>query len=854
MIACSRLVLSRATGQFQACMHKSLATVRGHNFLSYRLTCATVMPLAEIILITAVLLILAMIVAGLRRQLLLPYTVLLVLLGMLVDQVSPYFAVAEQVSKFHITTEIVFFLFLPALIFESALSLDARALLMNIIPILVLAIPGMLVSTFLVGTGVWYSLQIHFMSALLFGALISATDPVAVIELFKELGAPRRLTVLVEGESLMNDATAIVLFNLLLALIVKGEFSAAAANDAVFDFFRVFVGGILVGAMIGMLLGELMSKLHSVNPSILIVLSLTAAYASFIVAEHEFQVSGVMSVLTAAICLNIFGVNRLTLEATKNIHATWDFIVLICNSLLFILIGLSVEPVTLFAYWQPVLTVVAAVFIARAVSVYLFVPLTTRGFALPKVSLGDQHIMWWGGLKGGLAIAIVMTIPESMPERGWLIELTLGVVLISLLVSGSTLRPLIRWLKIDALNDDEKAELEQCKVVVDTAINSILHDFSNLNLLGREMQKSIKQRLALTLTHDVGHLSEEQRLNQIHLQALQAEEDELEYLYEIGLVNYYVYATFKDIIRRDRELSFIDLQNARHDVGFENIFLRMENRVIDFLVKKDWLHGLLVRYQNMRFANQVRHDIAGILMAHAALKAIKNDRHQGIDEKKLAVIKAVYQRRLSRRQSKLKSFANNYPEYFQQYQSLLFLQAALRHAMKLLAKDNAVGKISNKVYARVQCRLQEAVRHLPVMKASLSLYRRDTWLAQVPLFTGLPEALLQELARYCRYINFLPGDTVFHENDKGYALYILVKGRVDVYRKDEHGVDRHLAELREGSLIGVHALLAEQSRRSATVKAKTYITLLKLTAADVLRLAKESPELERRLRQADLML
>lgn len=812
------------------------------------------MPLAEIILITAVLLTLAMMVASLRRQLVLPYTVLLVLLGMLVDQVSPYFAVAEQISRFHITPDIVFFLFLPALIFESALSLDARALLLNIIPILVLAIPGMLVSCFLVGTGVWYSLQIHFMSALLFGALISATDPVAVIELFRELGAPRRLTVLVEGESLMNDATAIVLFHLLLALIVKGEFSAAAANDAVIDFFRVFGGGILVGALIGTLVGELMSKLRSVSLSILIVLSLAAAYASFIIAEHEFQVSGVMSVLTSAICLNIFGVNRLSQEATKNIHATWDFIVLICNSLLFILIGLSVEPVTLFAYWQPVLIAVAAVFIARAVSVYLFVPLTTRCFALPRVSFGDQHIMWWGGLKGGLAIAIVMSIPESMPERDWLIELTLGVVLISLLVSGSTLRPLIHWLKIDALSDDEKAEMEQCKVVVEAAVNSILHDFSNLHLLDREMQKSIKQRLALTLTHDVGHLTEEQLLNQIHLQALQAEDDELEYLYEIGLVNYYVYATFKDIIRRDREQSFMELQNARQDVGFENIFLRIEYRVIDFLAKKNWLHGMLVRYQNMRFANQVRHDIAGILMAHAALKALKNIQQNNIDEKKLEVIRTVYKLRLGRRQAKLKSFANNYPEYFQQYESLIFLQAALRHAMKLLAKDNAVGKISNKVYARVQRRLQEALRQLPKMKASLSLYRRDTWLAQVPLFSGLPEALLQKLAGYSRYVHFLPDDTVFHEHDKGYALYILVKGRVDIYRKDENGIDRHLAELREGSLIGVHALLAEQSMRSATVKAKTYITLLKLTAADVLRLAKEAPELQRRLRQADLML
>ena len=812
------------------------------------------MSLAEILLITAFLLTIAMVVASLRQHLMLPYTVLLVLLGILVDLVSPYFAVAEQISQFQITPDIVLFLFLPALIFESALSLDARALLKNIVPILVLAIPGMLVSSFLVGSGVWISLEIHFMVALLFGALISATDPVAVIELFKKLGAPKRLTVLIEGESLMNDATAIVLFHTLLAFIVKDEFSLSSTSDAMIDFFRVFTGGILVGAVIGLLVGVLMVKLSHEQQSIPVVLSLAAAYASFIVAEHKLHVSGVMSVLAAAICLNIFGMNQLSLEVTKTIHATWGVIVLICNSLLFILIGLSVEPITLFAYWQPILITTMAVFIARAVSIYLFVPLATHSFSLPKVSLSEQHIMWWGGLKGGLAIAIVMSIPESMPEREWLIELTLGVVLISLLVSGSTLRPLIHWLKIDALTADEQAQLKQGMADVSTSVNSILHGFFNLHLMDRDLHNSVRQGLAKTLTRDTVSLSEEQLLNHIHLQALQAEEDELAYLYEIGLVNDYVSLTFKDIFRRDREQNFADLQDAKQDVGFENSFLRMENVLIDFLVNKNWMHGLLVRYQNMRFANQVRHDIAGVLMAHTALKTIKKSEQYGIDKIKLDVIKTVYKLRLNRRQSKLKSFSNIYPEYFQQYEYLLFLQAALNHSMKLLARENAAGKISNKVYAQIQLRLREAEQQLPILTTSLSLQKRHTWLGKIPLFSGLPKLLLKQLAEHCQYVNFLPNDTIFHENDKGYSLYIVIKGRVDVFRKGDDGSDIHLAELREGSFIGVHALLAENSVRSATVKAKTYITLLKLTAEDVLNLARETPELESRLREADLML
>jgi Na+:H+ antiporter len=274
-----------------------------------------------------------------------------------------------------------------------------------------------------------------------------------------------------------------------------------------------------------------------------------------------------------------------------------------------------------------------AVLIARAVGVYLIVPLTMHSFTLPRISLSERHIMWWGGLKGGLAIAIVLSIPESMPERDWLIELTLGVVLFSLLVSGSTLKPLIHWLKIDALTTEEQAQLEQGLADVNASVSSVLHSFSSMHLLDREMHNSVRQRLAKTLKRDTVHLSEEQLLHHIHLQALQAEEEELVFLYEISLVNDYVYLTFKDIIRRDKEQSYSDLLNAKHDVGFDNSFLQMENILIEFLVEKKWLHGLLVRYQNIRFANQVRHDIAGVLMAHRALKAIKNSSHNDIREK-----------------------------------------------------------------------------------------------------------------------------------------------------------------------------------------------------------------------------
>ncbi|MBW6452684.1 MAG: sodium:proton antiporter, partial [Methyloprofundus sp.] len=459
------------------------------------------MPLADVLLITSGLLLLAMVAASVCRHLAIPYTVLLVLLGLVVNFLATDSSVMGLLDfkEFHLTPDLVLFVFLPALVFETALSLDARALLKNLIPVLVLAIIGMLVSVVLVGVGVWWSLGMPLVVALLFGSLISATDPVAVVALFKELGVSKRLTILVEGESLMNDATAIVLFNILLAMLVQDNFSSADGLLAVGQFFKVFFGGVLVGTCIALVMSELLVRLYHGNQSIPVVLSLVLAYLSFIIAEHEFHVSGVMAVLSAAITLNLTGLSRLSKPSIDTIHTTWEFLVLIFNSLLFVLIGMSVDLIQLAYFWQPILWATIAVSAARAVSVYLLIPATTRSFSLPAISWAERHIMWWGGLKGGLAIAIVMAIPESVPEKQLLVVLTLGVVLLSLVLNATTIRWLMHFLKMDVLDKTEQAELKQSMQQVTQSVDKVLHSFASLHLLDNAMECSVEYKLHQSL-------------------------------------------------------------------------------------------------------------------------------------------------------------------------------------------------------------------------------------------------------------------------------------------------------------------------------------------------------------------
>ena len=204
------------------------------------------MPVSEAVFVLVVLLGIAMLVIGLCRKLPIPFTVVLVIVGVLISSLAERWPVLQPLKDFELSPEVMLFIFLPALIFESGFALDARQLTKDLPAVLILAIPAMLMSTFIVGFGVWLTLDTRLIVALVFGALISATDPVAVVALFKELGAPNRLNVLVEGESLLNDATAIVAFSILLGLAIEGSSIGFSDLDNIFlEFLRVFIGGVI---------------------------------------------------------------------------------------------------------------------------------------------------------------------------------------------------------------------------------------------------------------------------------------------------------------------------------------------------------------------------------------------------------------------------------------------------------------------------------------------------------------------------------------------------------------------------------------------------------------------------------
>ena len=801
------------------------------------------MPLSEIILVVMGLLAVSMMAAAVCSYIPIPYTVFLVILGMFLGSLARQNTELNFLLDFQLSPDLVLYLFLPVLVFESAINLDARSLIKDIVPILVLAIPALVISTAIIGLGLWFIEDFNIIYALIFGALISATDPVAVISLFKELGAPHRLTILVEGESLLNDATAIVLFNILLGISIWEQFGVFDFYVAIAEFFKVFFGGLGIGIIIGVITSEILRRIHA-NISAYLIMSIVVAYSSFAISEHLMHVSGVMAVVSSAITLGLLGVSRIPQRERETVDETWDVLALVCNSLLFLLVGLSVDVSLLFSHVDTIFIAIILVLIARAAGVYTLVPATVKIFNLPKVSMNERHIMWWGALKGGLAIAIVLSIPSEIPGRETLIYVTLGVVLFSLLINASTVRPLMHKLGFDQFTDEEEVELQQGLKQSLSHTEDVLEAFKRANIIPRSTTKLIQERTKKIFESGGTESDKYIKTRYVRVTALRMEMKELKDLYDIGFLQYYTYMNMRILLQRERDALASNLSDEeRNDVKIkQSPFLKFESAVIKRLREHDFASGILSRYQYIRFSQTLQRNIAGLLICRKIIRNINN--LDGIDSEIKEIVVSGYKERRNRRKARLDNIAENFPDFYSRFETRLFEKVSLNAADFFIREAYNNRELGAKVFVNIKERIAEAIDELPQITDSIPILQTRDIIAMVPLFEGLSEKLLDQLSDRAKLLTFLQGDLIIGQNEKGDSLYIINHGEVTIYKTEQE--DEPIAELRKGDFFGEMALLGEQVR-TANVKANKPSSLLRLRRKDILLMAENEPELRDRL-------
>jgi CPA1 family monovalent cation:H+ antiporter len=395
-----------------------------------------------------------------------PYTLLLVIVGL-------GLALAD-IRLVSLSPGLILSIFLPPLLFEAAWNLKWSDLKQDFLPICLYAALGVIISIGGVALGLQQLTGLSLGTALLVGASLSATDPISVTALFRELGAGKRLRTIMEGESLFNDGMAVVAFGFLVVLPLGT--SELTVKSALIEFCQVVGIGIGVGGLIGFGISYLTQRFDL--PLVEQSLTLVSAYGTYLITE-DLGGSGVIGVVTTGLILGNFG-SRIGMNPRTRLIVSefWEFLAFFVNSIVFLLIGDQIRFVVLGDNLKIIAITVAAMILSRAIAIYALSSLS-NWFADSEIPLSEQTVLWWGGLRGSVSIALALSVPIILPERDEIIATVFGVVLFTLLVQGLTVQPLLQ--KLGLLGDQPMRQLYSEAIARQVALNRVLERLEQAN-------------------------------------------------------------------------------------------------------------------------------------------------------------------------------------------------------------------------------------------------------------------------------------------------------------------------------------------------------------------------------------
>ncbi|WP_181349048.1 sodium:proton antiporter [Thalassobacillus sp. CUG 92003] len=388
-----------------------------------------------------ILLAISVTVIGIAKLLKEPYSIALVLVGLLLGLTEiPFIEEAEQfITQSEVFQATIISLFLPILLGDATLKLPFHQLYDQKKPVLGMAFIGTFLSFISIGTGAYFLLDLPLPVAFTFAALMSATDPISVLSIFKSLGVSKKLSTIMEGESLFNDGIAVVLFKIsFIYLLTYIEMGWAGLGSGTFMFLKFALGGALIGLALGFVFSQII-RIFDDYP-LEIAMSALLFFGSYFIAEH-FETSGVIAVVIGGFMFGDYGAKIGMSQETKiNINTFWDTITLIANSLIFLMVGLEIRNIDFEGHWTMIGVAVLLVLMGRTIAIYL-----STGW-IKDLKHAERFLINWAGLRGSLSIALALSLPGDFNGREEILLLTFAVVVFSLIVQGLTIKPLVKKL------------------------------------------------------------------------------------------------------------------------------------------------------------------------------------------------------------------------------------------------------------------------------------------------------------------------------------------------------------------------------------------------------------------------
>ena len=760
----------------------------------------------------------------------LPHSVFLVILGVAAGMSIRGHAGATGISIGHLTDlfpDLVVFVLLPPLIFEAAYGLDFDQLRRELLPLTALSIVALVMSTALIGYGLHWVFRLELLPSLVFGALISATDPVAVVALFKEVGAPRRLNTLVEGESLLNDGTAIVLFRVLLAATAASQLGQGLIVRGVLQFIEVALGGALVGlGMAGMM--SLLLKLTSRSAASQLGVTVVAAYLSFIIADRYLGVSGVISTLVVGLYLGRRARLELNRDALEGMRHVWQFLALSANVVVFVAVGLAADPALIRSNIAVIPTTVGIAYLARALSVFITIPAVNALRLSAPISIAYQVVLFWGGLRGGLALGLVLLLPEGFPHKHLFAVLAIAVVTATLLINALTTKGVLRVLKLDQLEPADRRIYVDALDLAQGAAFEQLSRAADTGSLSRALveQQRTSAHEALGAAHATGEGSRHDPDVRFSVSSLLLHERRA---YDLRLAD--------GVLSKDAYLELQQLVTRRLDVfhreGLEGL------TGFAFGLGGPAPHSgagtFLTRYLLSKIGGRL-HRLTIRLEVLLHLKLALEDM---APSSPTAPASGLVRQWLVEADRELQTFFRAYPHYGAAVQASFIADAIKARSRTVIEQLFEASIISGVVRAKAE--RQIAAIHAQGVAGARDLLTptRAYLVGRVPMFQALPASALQKIADFSTSVGVEPGRVVVREGAEGHSFFLVTAGLLEVQRSGERPEEGH-PRLFAGDFFGEMSLLFNQPR-NATVIAVMATELLELGQSTFEFILKEYP-------------
>jgi monovalent cation:H+ antiporter, CPA1 family len=786
-----------------------------------------------------------------------PYSVLLALVGIAIGAAShipaPYLHggvlrdVIGTLHGFGLGAESLLYIFLPPLLFEAALNIDVRQLGDELGPVLLLAVIGVVVTTLVVGFALWPLAPVGVLACMVLGAIIATTDPAAVIAIFRDIGAPRRLSTLVEGESLFNDAAAITIYALAVAVLTGAR--PAHLGDGILIFVRQFGGGFAIGYLSGWLGAISMPALRSSRLAEA-TLTIGFAYAIYIVCDHYLKVSGVVAVAAAALAVGSEGRRRLAPSNFESLVTTWEQLAFWASSLIFLFAAMRTPELLAAATWRDaalLAVLIAAALAARALTLYGLIPVLSLVRIARPIGANYKLFMLWGGMRGAVSLALALAVTEDLsvpPEiRQFVGVLATAFVLFTLLVTGPTMRPLMRLLR---LNDPPPAEAALRQRVIGLALAAIGEEIDEVGRQHEIPAEVVDEVAALygVKSRNPAEIAEENAQIPVALRTRAAltvladreQEFCLDY-FEGRTVSRRVAAVLLAHTARLR-----DAARTQGISGYQETAERLRRfgpgfRLALALHRRIGVTGPLARELSDRFEVQLA---ARIVLRNLAVFNREHIRPLFGAGPCDAMARQV-ELRLAAIDQAIAAIRLQYPNYIHRLGAQYLARAAARFEAERYGRLRSESIISQEVYEDLQRQLRRR-RRLVEARTVLDLgLKSEDLVARVPLFAALDEASRRAVARLLRPRLAVPDEVIVRRGERGDAMYFISSGAVEVR------IAPTPVRLGTGDFFGELALLVAE-RRNADVVALGYCQLLSLAARDLDRLFGAEPALREHIR------